>query len=53
MGLRNLLKVIVHHLLIERIIGFDYQDRFPCVYTSVYGYTLNMTYGESWLKAIK
>ena len=49
MGLGNPLEVVVHHLLIGGMIGLGYQDE--C--TSVYGYTLDMTYDESWIKAIK
>ena len=49
MGLGNLLGIIVNHLLIGGMIGLGYQDE--C--TSVYGYTLDRTNGESWLKVIK
>ena len=30
-GLGNPLEIIVHHLLIGRMIGLDYQDVFPMV----------------------
>ena len=29
MGLGNPLEAIVHHLLIERMVGLGYQDGFP------------------------
>ena len=31
MGLGNSLKVVVHHLLIEGMVGFDYRDEFSMV----------------------
>ena len=31
MGLGNPLKIVVHHILIERIVGLGYQDGFSIV----------------------
>ena len=53
-GLSNLLEVVVHHLLIGGITGLGYRDGFPMASVpSVYGYTLDRSYNESCLKAIK
>ena len=35
MGLGNLLKVVVYHLLIGGMVGLSYQDEFPMVSTLV------------------
>ena len=54
MGLGNPWKIVVPHLLIRWMVGLGYWDgRSHGEYTSVYGYTLDKTYNESWLKAIK
>ena len=53
MGLGNPLEVIMHHLLIEGMVGLSYRDRLPMVSELVYIYTLDKNNGESWLKAIK
>ena len=47
-GLGNSLEVVVHYLLIGGMVGLGYWDEFPmCEYTSVYGYTLDITYDKS------
>ena len=53
-GLDNPLETKVHHLLIREMVCLGYLgwvSHDEC--TSVYGCTLDMTYGELWLKAIK
>ena len=50
MNLGNSLEVVVHHnLLIGGMTDLDYQDGFLMVSVciSVYGYTLDKTYGKS------
>ena len=46
MGLGNSLDAIVHHLLIGGMARLGYWDGFPMVSALVYGYILDMTYGE-------
>ena len=55
MGLGNPLEVVVHNLLIGGVTYLGYQDGFPMVCALVHNphKTLDKTYGESWLKAIK
>ena len=54
MDLRNPLKIVMHYLLIGEMIGLGYYDVFHMVSAlSVYGYTLNRSYGESWCKVIR
>ena len=53
MGLGNPLEVVVHHLLIGGMTGLGYWDGFPMLSELVCVYTLDKTYGESWLKVIK
>ena len=53
MGLGNPLEVVVHHLLSEGWLVLAIMMGFHGECTSVYGYTLDKTYGESWLKVIK
>ena len=51
MGLSNLLKVVVHHLLIRGMVGLSYRDEFPmvsalvCIVTHWIGPMVSHEYG--------
>ena len=54
MDLSNPLEVVEHYLLIKGMASLGYRDGFPTMSALVlYGYTLDRTFNESWLKAIK
>ena len=54
MDLGNPFEVVVHHLLIGGMPSLDHWDQIPMVGCgSVYGYTLDMTYSESWYEIIR
>ena len=44
---KGLIPIVVHYLPIGGMVGLGYRDEFPmCEYTSVYGCTLDRTYGN-------
>ena len=53
MDLDNLFEIVIHHPLIEGMTSFGHWTEFLMVSAlSMYGYTLDKTYGESWLKLL-
>ena len=48
--LGNLSNVVIHYLLIGEMTSFGYRDEFFMIHkwTTMYGYILYKTYGESW-----